>query len=131
MQEANNLEVDKAKRMERIRAKTQQLQDLILQASRVSQLGAMTRTIKFVLYRDTVSVEPGSRPFLDSLCLKRHIYGCRSVSRVEDIHFAYTNYTFSVSTGFETVSESVLRLWKDMLMCVEHNLEVDGAILAT
>ena len=33
VQEANNLEVDKAKRMERIRAKTQQLQDLILQAS--------------------------------------------------------------------------------------------------
>ena len=34
VQEANNLEVDKAKRMERIKAKTQQLQDLILQASR-------------------------------------------------------------------------------------------------
>ena len=33
VQEANNLEVDKAERMERIRAKTQQLQDLISQAS--------------------------------------------------------------------------------------------------
>lgn len=33
VQEANSLEVDKAKRMERIKAKTQQLQDLILQVS--------------------------------------------------------------------------------------------------
>ena len=65
------------------------------------------------------------------LSQKTHLWVCRSVSRVENIHFAYTNYTFSVSTGFETVSESVSRLWKDMLMCVEHNLEVDGAILAT
>lgn len=31
VQEANNLEADKLKRMERIKAKTQQLQDLILQ----------------------------------------------------------------------------------------------------
>ena len=37
--------------------------------------------------------------------LERHIYGCRSVSRVEKIHFAYTNDTFSVLTGFETVSD--------------------------
>ena len=33
IQEANGLELDKAKRMERIKAKTQQLQDLILQVS--------------------------------------------------------------------------------------------------
>ena len=31
IQEANGLELDKAKRIERIKAKTQQLQDLILQ----------------------------------------------------------------------------------------------------
>ena len=46
--------------------------------------------------------------------LERLIYGCRSVSRVEKIHFAYTNDTFCVSMGLETVSESVL---KDTLMC--------------
>ena len=38
---------------------------------------------------------------------------------VEKIHFAYTNETFCVSMGLETVSESVS---KDTLMCVEHNL---------
>ena len=53
--------------------------------------------------------------------LARHIYGCRSVSRVEKIHFAFTNNTFCVSTGLETVSESVS---KDTLMCVEHNLTI-------
>ena len=41
------------------------------------------------------------------------------MSRVEKIHFVYTNDTFGVSMGLETVSESVL---KDTLMCVEHNL---------
>ena len=51
--------------------------------------------------------------------LERHIYGCRLVSRVEKIHFAYNNDTFCVSRGLETVSESVSR---DTLMCVEHNL---------
>ena len=53
------------------------------------------------------------------ICLKRHIYGCRSVSRVEKIHFAYANDTFCVSMGLETVSESVS---KDTIMCVENNL---------
>lgn len=33
IQEANNLELEKARRIERIKAKTQQLQDLILQVS--------------------------------------------------------------------------------------------------
>ena len=73
-----------------------------------------------MLYRDTVSVEPGSRLFFWlGLGLERHIYWCRSVSRVEKKHFAYTNDTFCVSMGLETVSESVS---KDTLMCVEHNL---------
>ena len=36
--------------------------------------------------------------------LERHIYGCRLVSRVEKIHFAFTNDTFCLSTGLETVS---------------------------
>ena len=53
--------------------------------------------------------------------LERHIYGCRSVSRVEKIHFAYTNDTFCVSTGLKTVLQSVL---KDTLMCVEHKLDL-------
>ena len=81
---------------------------------------AWLHTIKVVLYRDTVSVEPVSRPFLLIIGLERHIYGCRSVSRVEKIHFAYTNDTFCVSMGLETISESVS---KDTLMCVEHNLD--------
>ena len=38
------------------------------------------------------------------------------MSRVEKIHFAYTNDTFCVSMGLETVSELVS---KDTLMCVE------------
>ena len=37
VQEANNLELDKGKRMERIRAKTQQLQDLILQVVAIKE----------------------------------------------------------------------------------------------
>ena len=57
--------------------------------------------------------------FRVGIVLERHIYGCQSVSRVDKIHFPYTNDTFCVSTGLETVSESVL---KDTLMCVEHNL---------
>ena len=53
------------------------------------------------------------------LGLERHIYWCQSVSKVEKIHFAFTNDTFCVSTGLKTVPESVL---KDTLMCVKHNL---------
>ena len=75
-----------------------------------------------MLYRDTVSVEPGSRPLLDSILVMKDTFtgaGCQSVSRVEKIHFADTIDTFSVSTGFETVWELVS---KDTLMCLEQNL---------
>ena len=41
VQEANGLEVDKTKRIERIKGKTQQLQDLILQVSNVSVNNAL------------------------------------------------------------------------------------------
>ena len=51
--------------------------------------------------------------------LERHICGCRSVSRVEKIHFAYSNDTFYVSKGLETVSESVS---KDTSLGVGNNL---------
>ena len=40
---------------------------------------------------------------------------------LEKIHFDYTNDTFCVSMGLETISELVS---KDTLMCVEHNLVV-------
>ena len=76
--------------------------------------------VKVELYRDTVSVEPVSRPFFRlGIGLERHIYECRSVSREEKMHFAYTNYSLCVSMGHQTVSELVS---KDTLMCVENNL---------
>ena len=79
---------------------------------------------KVVLYLDTVLVKPVSRPFLDSVLVsKDNIYGCRSVSRVEKIHFADSNNTFSLSSGLETVSESVS---KDILMDL---MDFNGRIL--
>ena len=54
--------------------------------------------------------------------LKRHTFGCQSVSRVEKINFAFTNNTFCLSIGLETVSESFS---KDTLICVEHNIDDD------
>ena len=91
------------------------------EAFRSLQLSTIGKT-KVVLYRDTVSVavEPVSRPFLDSVSVSKDTFMVVGRCRVEKIHFAYANNTFCVSTGLETVSESVS---KDTLMYVDHNLE--------
>ena len=64
---------------------------------------------KVVLYRDTVSVEPGSRPFLGSVSVSKDTF--MSVVGGKDT-FSYTNDTFDVSVSVS----------KDTFMGIEHNL---------
>ena len=71
---------------------------------------------KVVLYRDTVSVEPGSRPFFGSGSVSKDTF--MAVAGGKDT-FSYTDDTFDVSTDLETGSLSVS---KDKFMGIEHNL---------
>ena len=66
-----------------------------------------------MLYRDTVSVEPGSRPFLDSVSVSKDTF--MGVAGGKDT-FSYTDDTFDVSTDLETGSLSVS---KDKFMGIE------------
>ena len=72
---------------------------------------------KAVLYQDTVSVEPGSRPFLDSVSVSKDTFmdvgRCRGWKRY--ILLILMILFVCPHMGLENVS-------KGTLLCVEHNL---------
>ena len=73
-------------------------------------------TIKVGKCRDTVSVEPGSRPFLGSVSVSEtHFFG---VAGKKDT-FSYTNDTLRVSKRLETVSVSES---STQILCIGNNL---------
>ena len=87
-----------------------------MKRSKIHCLSSSNVRSKVVLYRDTVSVEPGSRPFFGSGSVSKDTF--MGVVGGKDT-FSYTNDTFDVSTDLETGSVSVS---KDTFMGIEHNL---------
>ena len=71
-----------------------------------------------MLYRDTVSVEPGSSLVFGSGSVSKDTF--MDVTGGKDT-FSYTNDTFDVSTDLKPGSVSVS---KDTLMGIEHNLGI-------
>ena len=71
-----------------------------------------------MLFRDTVSVEPGLRLFFGSGSVSKDTF--MGVPGGKDT-FAYTNNTFDVSTVIETGSLSVS---KDTFMGIQHTLAI-------
>jgi len=109
VQEANNLEVDKAKRMERIKAKTQQLQDLILQQIAFKNLVERNKEREKVEGGPPAPNSAIQLPFIIVNTSKATEIDCRISDNKDEYLFDFNN-TFEIHDDMEVLKRMGLSL---------------------
>jgi len=109
VQEANNLELDKAKRMERIKAKTQQLQDLILQQIAFKNLVERNKEREKVEGGPPAPNSAIQLPFIIVNTSKNTEIDCRISDNKDEYLFDFNN-TFEIHDDMEVLKRMGLSL---------------------